>query len=252
MMTLQGPRITVVTVSFNAKEGIERTILSVINQTYTNVEYIIIDGGSTDGTVDVVKKHEPRISYWVSESDKGIYDAMNKGIKKATGEWLIMLNAGDIFSDNQVLEKIFSKDIPSNISFLYSNYYSRRPNGQRILRSTSFEEGNVLHQAIIYRRNLHQEHGLYIVTKDIIISDYLFFIRIPQEEVMKIDTVISEYEGGGLSSNGDWTRKQAICADVVFRRRTFGGMIWYYIWRMVKSIIPIDVKDNIKLFLGIK
>ena len=78
--------ISVVTVSYNAVATIEQTLLSVINQTYPNIEYIIIDGGSTDGTVDIIKKYADEIVYWISEPDKGIYDAMNKGIKKANGE----------------------------------------------------------------------------------------------------------------------------------------------------------------------
>ena len=87
--------ISVVTVSYNAVATIEQTLLSVINQTYPNIEYIIIDGGSTDGTVDIIKKYADEIVYWISEPDKGIYDAMNKGIKKANGEWINFINAGD-------------------------------------------------------------------------------------------------------------------------------------------------------------
>ena len=88
MEQIDSPLITVVTVVFNDVQHIEETILSVVNQTYPNIEYIIIDGGSTDGTVDIIKKYEERIAYWVSEPDQGIYDAMNKGIQKATGEWI--------------------------------------------------------------------------------------------------------------------------------------------------------------------
>ncbi|TYB33575.1 MAG: glycosyltransferase [Flexistipes sinusarabici] len=91
----QLPLISIITVVFNGEEYLEETILSVINQTYPNVEYIIIDGGSTDGTVDIIKKYEHAIDYWVSEPDKGIYDAMNKGIKLLTGEWVNFMNAGD-------------------------------------------------------------------------------------------------------------------------------------------------------------
>lgn len=93
--------ISVVTVSYNAVATIEQTLLSVINQTYPNIEYIIIDGGSTDGTVDIIKKYADEIVYWISEPDKGIYDAMNKGIKKANGEWINFINAGDSYYDKK-------------------------------------------------------------------------------------------------------------------------------------------------------
>ena len=82
--------ISVVTVSYNAVATIEQTLLSVINQTYPNIEYIIIDGGSTDGTVDIIKKYADEIVYWISEPDKGIYDAMNKGIAYSHGEYCTM------------------------------------------------------------------------------------------------------------------------------------------------------------------
>ena len=95
--------ISIITVSYNAVKTIEDTINSVLNQTYPNIEYIIIDGGSTDGTLDVIKKYQDKITYWVSEPDKGIYDAMNKGALKATGVWLHFMNAGDTFYDEQVL-----------------------------------------------------------------------------------------------------------------------------------------------------
>ncbi|MBV4191775.1 glycosyltransferase, partial [Bacteroides fragilis] len=91
------PLITVITVCYNAISDIEKTILSVIHQLYSNIEYVIIDGGSVDGTIEIIEKYHDKISYWISESDKGIYDAMNKGVDKATGEWVCFMNAGDTF-----------------------------------------------------------------------------------------------------------------------------------------------------------
>lgn len=98
------PLISVVTVCYNAVAVIEATILNIIGQTYSNIEYIIIDGGSADGTVDIIKRYEQKVSCWVSEPDKGIYDAMNKGIARSAGEWVHFLNAGDAYSNTHALE----------------------------------------------------------------------------------------------------------------------------------------------------
>lgn len=111
-------KISVVTVCFNAVGSIEETMLSVLNQTYTKIEYIIIDGGSTDGTVDVIKKYADRLAYWVSEPDKGIYDAMNKGIAAATGDYINFMNAGDTFVSPDTIKSLVSKiDISYDIVY---------------------------------------------------------------------------------------------------------------------------------------
>jgi len=133
------PNITIITVSYNAVKTIEDTILSVINQTYPNIEYIIIDGGSTDGTLDIIKKYQDKITYWVSEPDKGIYDAMNKGTLKATGVWLNFMNAGDTFYDHQVLEKVFKDKDWSNTDVIYGDVVYVYPNKEEIRKTTSLK-----------------------------------------------------------------------------------------------------------------
>lgn len=101
-------KVSVITVVFNAVDSIESTVRSVLDQTYDNVEYIVIDGGSTDGTVEVLKRYQDKFAYFVSEKDGGIYDAMNKGIAAATGEWIGIMNAGDVFPSNDVLSRVFA------------------------------------------------------------------------------------------------------------------------------------------------
>ena len=115
------PLVSVITVSYNAVSVIERTILSVIGQNYLNLEYIIIDGGSVDGTIDIIKNYQDQISYWISESDGGIYDAMNKGLLQSKGKWINFMNAGDTFSDMFVLDNIFSEEINENVGIVYGN-----------------------------------------------------------------------------------------------------------------------------------
>ena len=103
------PLISVITVCYQAAEPLEKTILSVRQQYYQPLEFIVVDGGSTDGTRDIIARHQDIITRWVSEPDCGIYDAMNKGVSMATGEWVIFMNAGDTFAANDVLLRIFKK-----------------------------------------------------------------------------------------------------------------------------------------------
>lgn len=114
-------KISIITVCFNAANSIERTILSVINQDYPNIEYIIIDGRSTDGTQEIIRKYEDKINYWISEKDCGIYDAMNKGIAIATGDWIHFKNCGDIFPSQNVLSQIFLKKHEKSVSIIHGN-----------------------------------------------------------------------------------------------------------------------------------
>lgn len=114
------PLVTIITVVFNAVDLIENTIKSVLEQTYKNIEYIIIDGGSTDGTIEIIKKYDNQIDRWVSERDKGVYDGMNKGIKKASGKWINFMNAGDMFCKNSTIEEVFDK-IDYNTDLVYGS-----------------------------------------------------------------------------------------------------------------------------------
>lgn len=102
-------KISIITVTYNCSNVLEKTILSVINQDYINIEYIIIDGGSNDGTLDIINKYSDKISYWTSEKDNGIYDAMNKGIMAATGDYVNFMNAGDSFYSNSVISEFAPK-----------------------------------------------------------------------------------------------------------------------------------------------
>ncbi len=116
-MRIDNPLITVITVSYNSVSVIEDTIESVLKQTYPRIEYIIIDGGSRDGTVDIIRQYEKSISFWISEKDSGVYHAMNKGIDRATGEWLIFMNSGDRFYSETILSQVFEHEYKSDIIY---------------------------------------------------------------------------------------------------------------------------------------
>src|ERR1700761_3218970 len=100
-------RLSVITINYNNSAGLKRTIESIVSQDFADFEYIVIDGASTDGSAEVIKQYESQISYWVSEPDSGIYDAMNKGVRQAKGEYLLMINSGDLLVNNKVLDTVF-------------------------------------------------------------------------------------------------------------------------------------------------
>jgi acetyltransferase-like isoleucine patch superfamily enzyme len=134
------PLITVVTVVYNGSKALEETILSVINQTYQNIEYIIVDGATTDNTLEIIKKYEDKIDYWISESDDGLYYAMNKGIDLATGEWINFMNSGDKFTSENIIEEIFFEKSYKDVNILYGD--STEITKSEII--TKFSHGNVL------------------------------------------------------------------------------------------------------------
>lgn len=152
------PLISVITVVFNGEQFIEETILSVLNQTYDNVEYIIIDGGSTDGTVDIIEKYEGAIDYWRSEPDGGIYDAMNKGVSISLGDWCNFMNAGDTFADLDTIE-IIVPFLNNSLSLLYgscrfiSSNYSYRFSPKRLTRLSFLKHVIFNHQASFIKRD---------------------------------------------------------------------------------------------------
>lgn len=240
-------KLSIITVCYNAENEIARTIESVLKQTFNDFEYIIVDGASTDSTLNIVNSYKSSIQQIISEPDKGIYDAMNKGIKMANGEWVIMMNAGDLFASNTVLEEIFSGNIPDYIEFIYSDVFVKNKNLWNIC-PMDFDKGGLNHQCVIYKKKLHQSIGYYIVTPNLIISDYLFFIQVPRESVMKTSHIIAKYEGGGASSKFP-AKTYALCADVVFRRRSFSELLILVFFKKLGDFIPPFFKYKIKKYV---
>jgi len=205
------PLITVVTVVLNAKDCIEKTIKSVINQTYENVEYIVIDGGSTDGTQETIKQYGDKISKTLSEPDKGIYDAMNKGIDLANGEWINFMNSGDYFYTNDILEGIF-KDKNIQEDFIYGDTISKFYIGHYI--STKFSKAPEpevpfwkvfpCHQSSFVRTEILKANKFN--TKDTIqreFADYALLLDFRYKKKLKFkreNIIVASYLGGGFSS----------------------------------------------------
>jgi glycosyltransferase involved in cell wall biosynthesis len=170
-------KLSIITINFNDVDGLHRTMKSVFVQTFTDFEYIIIDGGSDDGSLDMIKDNEKSINHWVSEDDLGIYNAMNKGIKVATGEFLLFLNSGDVLTGSRSLEEFighpaFEGDI------IYGDY--KFENGEKVYPDTLypayFMKTSLPHQSTLFRKSVFEGMGLYD-EKYKIGADRAFYIK---------------------------------------------------------------------------
>jgi glycosyltransferase involved in cell wall biosynthesis len=199
------PLVTIITVVFNNVTYIEETIQSVLNQTYQNIEYIIIDGGSTDGTLNIIKKYEKFLDYWVSEKDKGIYDAMNKGIQLAKGKWINFMNSGDTFYSKDTIKSIpFTNFQNSSMVYGKARLFSESRKLIKILSPficnkfnlTLLGSGLVCHQAVFYNANIKFRFpDKYKTLGDL----FSYFEYIKHSSAKRLDIIICNYYLGGYS-----------------------------------------------------
>jgi glycosyltransferase involved in cell wall biosynthesis len=236
----------VITVVLNGEKTLEETIKSVISQTYPNVEYIIIDGGSTDGTLDIIKKYEDYIDYWVSEPDKGIYDAMNKGIVISFGEWLNMLNSGDLYYNSIVIENIYTKEIDTDVYGIAGswvcdyggNIFLYLPNPYKMLEKPGW---HINHQAFFYRKITHKILGLYS-TDYRIGSDHEYYFRllVNKLKIITHNSILIKYDfNQNLSESikGKWE-------DFLIRKKYLGFNL-----KELISLFFVMLKLNLRKFL---
>lgn len=175
-------RVSIVTVCYNEEEFIEETILSVIKQTFKDYEYIIIDGGSTDNTLNIINKYSQKITKVISEKDHGIYNAMNKGLRASTGEYMLFLNAKDRIYNESVLEKIFEANpseevVYGDVLMTDRRKVSRILNYPKQLGLKFILSNNICHQAIITKRELYYKYGNFDESFKYY-ADYDFLLRI--------------------------------------------------------------------------
>nr|WP_315233518.1 glycosyltransferase family 2 protein [uncultured Flavobacterium sp.] len=203
-------KISIITINYNNKLGLEKTIESVNSQTFLDYEYIIIDGGSTDGSVSVIKEYSDNINYWVSEPDKGIYDAMNKGIVSAKGEFICFLNSGDIYSGSYALEVMMNAIKNSDAKLFFGNFIfvNSTDNTARLFKIKKIKYKSDLltnsfgHPATFYSSQLFEEVGLFN-TSNKIVSDvewYLKALIVNQVSFLQIDYSPSIFFDGGIST----------------------------------------------------
>lgn len=200
------PRLSVITIVYNNVRDIERTLLSVLGQTYTNIEYIVIDGGSTDGTLEILKKYESRLGRLVSEKDNGIYDAMNKGLALAQGDYLLFMNSGDEIYDADTVAKVFASEPEGDIYYGETEMYDESWNslGQRRHKAPDnfswkdFRYGmSISHQAIYIRKSLTEPYDMeYKLSSDI---DWILKAAKKARKIVNTRMYVAKYLVGGMS-----------------------------------------------------
>lgn len=203
-------KLSIITINYNDKEGLQKTIQSVVSQTWQDFEYIVIDGDSSDGSKDVLHAYSSFLSYSVSEPDSGIYNAMNKGIKISTGDYLMFLNSGDSLIDHTILEKL-NTELNGQYDIYYGDILQIDGIKQEIrtfpkkLNFAFFYEQNISHQASFIKAKLFKDIFLYNENFRIV-SDWEFFtyaICKREASYKHLDCVVVTYDGNGISANSE-------------------------------------------------
>lgn len=216
-------KYSIITVNFNNKDGLQKTIESVIHQTFQDFEFIVIDGGSTDGSTDILKKYDTQINYWISEPDGGIYQGMNKGIIKATGEYLNFMNSGDCFYNEEVLQHVFDRRLVCDI--IVGKDYHFNPQKQQgfstilppRISMLTFYIQTLPHQSSFFKRELF-DNTLYDESLKIV-ADIKFYIQkicVEGCSIERINEIICKREPDGISKSYNEQRiaeHQAIIAE---------------------------------------
>lgn len=226
-MTSIPPKVSVITVCYNAGSLIERTIQSVISQTYPNVEYVVIDGKSKDNTTAIIEKYREQISYYVSEQDKSLYDAMNKGLKAATGDYVWFVNAGDRIYDEHTLEKIMQQ--AAGKDFIYGDVvrvdeagnqrgWHKKIPAQEELSPKSFLNGMVIcHQSMLVKKAIAPEFSLsWRLANDI---DWTIRVLKKAKSHQYVTLPFCYFLEGGLSANNRW---RAVKERFIVTKNHFG------------------------------
>ncbi|RJQ17504.1 MAG: glycosyltransferase [Nitrospiraceae bacterium] len=205
-------KVSIITAAFNNCDTVEDSIRSVINQKYENIEYIVVDGGSSDGTVEIVKEYQGKIAKWISESDKGIYHALNKGLKMSTGDIIGFLHADDLYANDMVIDWVVSRIVNCDTEGCYGDLlYVNKKNTDKIVRywkSRPYSEGLFQngwmppHPTFFVRKEVYERHGFFN-TDFKIASDYELMLRFIEKNKISthyIPEVLVKMRAGGTSN----------------------------------------------------
>jgi glycosyltransferase involved in cell wall biosynthesis len=201
---MKTPLVSIITVVYNNKQGMEKTLCSIASQTYTALEYIVIDGGSTDGTTEIISRFQDKISILISEPDKGIYDAMNKGLRLAKGELIGIINSGDFYENDAVDMVVNSYHENPQAAIFHGILRVFDESGQvkSIIgnHSSFLDKGMIEHPTCFVKREIYQKYGVFNLAYQSS-SDYDFMLRMKKLKVnfMFIEKILANYYTGGIS-----------------------------------------------------
>lgn len=199
--------LSIITINYNNCDGLKRTIDSVVSQTFTDYEWIVIDGGSNDGSRELIEKYQKHFTYWVSEPDGGIYQAMNKGIAHANGDWYIFLNSGDWLFNNEVLSMVFSSNNDADILYGDVMYHWPDKRGLELEKKPEtlslyyFYTDTLCHQATFYKRDVFKTHRYNENFR--ICSDWALYIQLLIEDYkfLHLPICITNFAQDGISTH---------------------------------------------------
>ena len=246
------PLISIVTISYNCAGVIEKTIQSVLSQCFTDFEYIIIDGGSTDGTADVIRRYSESLSYWVSEKDRGISDAFNKGIAAAKGRYINLLNAGDSFTSLNTLEELATYLTAPLVTFRFMEENSGEHSKLVDENETDMEKKALLgHQATFVHRDVYTASGGYNGSYKIRM-DLDFFLRVlPHYPLRSVDLDIVRYNAGISGSIKHRVRYEIEGIISIFLNgRKPNGYLWRLLYQPLWRTGVYALKRKVKKIIG--
>ena len=213
--------LSIITINYNNREGLARTIASVREQTFSDYEWLVIDGGSTDGSRELIEANKGLFSYWCSEPDRGIYDAINKGIRHAQGQYVSCMNSGDTYFSDDTLSRVFASPLTADI--VYGDWYKVYPDRQVLcsmpypLDFSIFYYHNICHQAMFVRTSALQEKGFDLSYA--VCADYARWMEMlfAGATFQRVDTIICSYDMTGVSSQrgAGWEECQRIRREII-------------------------------------
>jgi glycosyltransferase involved in cell wall biosynthesis len=241
-----GVLVTVITVVYNGEKYLEHTIQSVLSQTYNNIEYIVVDGGSSDGTLDILRKYNNQIAYWKSEPDRGISDAFNKGIELATGEVIGILNADDWYEPDAV-SRVVAHYKPDSILHGIIQYWDEegskeaqaRPNLSILPREMSLN-----HPTVFISKSLYQKHGTFDLRYKLSM-DYHLLLRLYKANVqfIYVDAVITNMRLGGASANIEECYREVLKVKDDVLGASLRNRLYFY-WMLIRYKASRSLSDT--------